>query len=647
MKLTIGVFAHVDAGKTTFCECLLYQTKKIETFGRVDHGSALMDYNELERRRGITIFSDIASFLYGSREYYLIDTPGHIDFSAEMERSLSVLDAAILLISAADGVQSHTITLCKLLKEKKIPIYVFINKTDQTGANVQRCLNDIEAKLHLNCYLVTSADELTGEDFIELLCEYDDELMNFYLEGKVDNDFERKVIECTKRQIMLGNIVLAAAGSALKQTGIIEILNILEATAPEIESLGDKFSGRIFKVVHDSKGARVAFLKCLAGSLKIRDEIHYGNEMCEKINEIRDYQGESYTNLNAAYVGDIVGVTGLNSAVPGMGLGNCLDMPVPVLNPALKAAVIIGGSPFDAVMSCLRKLEAQDPLLEVFYEPSIKEISVRIMGKIQLEVLKELILAKFGLNVDFGECQVLYRETIAEPIKGYGHFEPLRHYAEVHLRMEPNPGGGFEFKSELHTDRLAKQYQNLIRHHVLDRDHKGILTGSSLTDIRFVLTDGAVHVQYTDGGDLRESAYRAVRQGLEKAKSVLLEPYYEFYIDVDTTSIGRVLSDIARLYGIFDPPETIGDRSYVKGKGPVASFIDYQAELLSFTKGTGVISLNLLGYFPCHNSETIIEKIGYEKERDMENTSSSVFCTKGAGFEVKWFDAESKMHLPL
>jgi len=655
MKLTIGVFAHVDAGKTTFCESILYKTKKIEKFGRVDHGSAFMDHNELERRRGITIFSGIASFFHAGDEYYLIDTPGHIDFSAEMERSLSVLDAAILLISAVDKVQSHTITICKLLKEKKIPIYIFINKTEQPGADAQACMDDVKTILQINCHLLADSYEMNNESFVEWLCEFDDELMSLYLDGKASSEI---ISQSIKRQIALGNISLATSGSALKQEGITQMFAILSETVREVKSLEKNFAARVFKVIYDAKGTRVSLIKILSGSLKIKDEVRYGGEFVEKINEIRSYQGKSYTNLAGATVGDIIGITGLNHALPGMGLGDCIDLPTPMLNPALKSAVLVNGSsesskqsaqlaPFDAVMDALRRLEASDPLLEVFYEPSIKEISVKIMGKIQLEILRELISERFKLSIDFSECSVLYRETIAETIKGYGHFEPLRHYAEVHLRLEPNPGGGLEFKSELHTDRLARQYQNLIRHHVLERDHKGILTGSSLTDVTFILTDGAIHKEHTDGGDLREAAYRAVRQGLEKAKAVLLEPYYEFYIDVDITSIGRVLSDITRLYGSFEPPETINERTHVKGKGPVATFIDYQSELLSFTKGTGAISLNLLGYFPCHNTDQIIEKIRYEKERDMENTSSSIFCAKGAGFEVKWFEAEKMMHLPL
>jgi small GTP-binding protein len=661
MKTTIGVFAHVDAGKTTFCESLLYQTNTIKTLGRVDHGSALMDHNELEKRRGITIFSDIASFSHNGHEYYLIDTPGHIDFSAEMERALMTLDAAILLISAVDGVQSHTITVYQLLKEHGIPVYIFINKTDQAGADILS-INDIQNKLNLSIRLINNADDLKSEEFTLWLCEHDDELMRYYLENEIDG---LSVQKCIKRQIRTGNIALAIPGSALRQKGVLDALDIVGMTI-SLAGAGDEhskcekslnfeqptqangskdFAARVFKVIYDAKGVRVTFFKCLEGILHIRDEVFYGEGLCEKVNEIRNYQGKSYANVNAVSSGDIVGVTGLTQAVPGMGLGNCSNLPAPVLRPALRAAVKLKDNPFDAVMDCLRKLEAQDPLLCVGYEPSLNEISVQIMGKIQLETLRELILTRFGLNIDFGECSIVYRETVAAPVMGYGHFEPLRHYAEVHLRLEPNPLGGLEFSSELHIDRLTKQYQNLIRHHVMDRDHKGILTGSSLTNMRFVLTNGAIHLEHTSGGDLGEAVCRAIRQGMEKAEPMLLEPYYRFNIDVDTAHAGRVLSDIARLHGVFEPPETVGERVRITGNGPVATFLDYQAELLSFTKGTGAISLKVLGYFPCHNPEQVIEKTGYQKERDMANTSSSVFCAKGAGFEVKWHEAEKYMHL--
>ncbi|MCL2420696.1 MAG: TetM/TetW/TetO/TetS family tetracycline resistance ribosomal protection protein [Defluviitaleaceae bacterium] len=642
MKITIGVFAHVDAGKTTFCECLLYQTNCVSTFGRVDHGNAVMDHDALEKRRGITIFSDIASFSHEGQDYCLIDTPGHIDFSAEMERALSVLDAAILLISAADGVQSHTITVCRLLREKGIPIYIFINKTDQDGVNIPACMDDIHTKLHINSLLINDVRELNSDHFIQWLCDYDDELMHHYLDNKTDLAF---VLKCAKSQIRSGGIALAIPGSALHQKGVMELLDVIGKTLALDTEIEAEFAARVFKVIHDPKGAKITLLKCLSGSLTVRNEVSYGDDLQEKITKMRLYQGKTYTNINTCYPGDIVGVAGLTMALPGMGLGKCSDIPAPVLRPALKAAVLLNDNSYDTVMECLRKLEAQDPLLEVTYEPSIQEVNVCIMGKVQLEVLKDIILERFGIHIDFSDCHVVYKETVAKPVMGYGHFEPLRHYAETHLRLEPNPNGGIAFTSELHVDRLGRQYQNLIRHSIMERDHKGILTGSSLTDIRFVLTNGAVHDKHTHGGDLREATWRAVRQGMEKAASVLLEPYYEFLIDVDTAAVGRVLSDITKLHGTFTPPEAAGERTRITGSGPVEKFLNYQAALLSFTKGTGAISLSFSGYFPCHNPSEVIERIGYQKDRDMEHTSSSVFCAKGAGFEIKWDEAEAWMHL--
>jgi len=642
MKITIGVFAHVDAGKTTFCECLLYKTNMLGTPGRVDHGNALMDHNEIEKRRGITIFSDIASFAHDEQEYYLIDTPGHIDFSAEAERAISVLDAAVLLISGVDGVQSHTVTICRMLKAKGIPVYIFINKTDQAGADVPACLNDIKTKLQINSCLLNSADDLCSGMFAEWLCDYDDELMHRYLDDKADAAFIR---ECTIRNIQQGNISLAFKGSALRQTGVLEILGAIGKTHRCHETQQPDFAARVYKVIHDKKGTQVTFIKCLGGCLNIRNEIAYGGGHLEKVNEMRNYQGKSYTNVNTAHAGDIVGVTGLTCAVPGMGLGKCDDIPTPLLRPALRASVLLNGNPFDAAMNCLRKLEAQDPLLEINYEPGTQRINICVMGKIQLEVLKDLVKDRHNLDLDFEDMQVVYRETVTEPVMGYGHFEPLRHYAEVHLRLEPNPDMGLDFSSEVHVNQLAKQHQNLIRHHLMERDHKGILTGSTLDNVCFVLTNGAVHEKHTHGGDLREAAYRAVRQGLEKAESVLLEPYYEFTIDVDSSAVGRVISDITKLHGTFEPPVISGERSSIKGAGPVATFLNYPEEILSFTKGTGAISLSFLGYLPCHNAVQIIERIGYQKDRDIENTSSSVFCAKGAGFEVKWHEAERYMHL--
>jgi len=641
MKRTIGVFAHVDAGKTTFCEALMYLKNQIKRAGRVDSGDTVMDYNELEKQRGITIFSDIAEFSHDDVEYQLIDTPGHVDFSAEMERALSVLDGAVLVISAADGVQSHTHTVFKLLREKKIPIYIFVNKLDQVGTDIQSCFLDIQSKLTQDTFLMKT--DSIDEEFIEWLCTYNETLMEEYLEKGID---EIILPDYLPKLMTESGIVPVFCGSALKQQGIEPLLDFLNISLKPQQGNGD-FAGRAFKVRYDKKGERIAFIKCLSGEIRLRQEIFHGGESHGKIHEIRRYRGENFQNADRIMEGDIAGVTGLVDILPGMGLGECADLPTPVLRPALRAGVLQNKASHDEVMEVLRRLEEEDPLLKIDYEPATKEITVNVMGKIQLEVLKELMEKRFSLDVDFGSCHVVYKETICEPIKGYGHFEPLRHYAEVHVRLEPAQGEGFSFKSELHTDKLGRQHQNLIRQMLLERDHKGMLTGSSLTDVCFVLANAAVHLKHTHGGDLREAAWRAVRQGLRKAKNQLMEPYYYFAIDVDTVQSGRVLSDITKRAGTFEPPETFGERTHIEGKGPVSKLMDYPAELLSFTKGTGAISMRLDGYYPCHNSEEVIENIGYQPERDMENTADSVFCAKGAGFEIKWHEAESYMHLDM
>ena len=644
MGTVIGVFAHVDAGKTTFCEALLYLEGEISKPGRVDHEDTLMDYDETEKRRGITIFSGIASFNHQGRSFYLIDTPGHIDFSSETERALAVLDAAILVISAPDGVQSHTITLFRLLKNRHIPIYLFFNKLDQTDGDVDACLNDVREKLTPDCFYLKTPMQLYSDELFEWLCDRDDKLAEYYIEFGVLPD-KKQFLHQLNDLINTGVICFACGGSALRHQGVTELMDILVQTQCERDSTDGNFTARVFKIIFDANGRKITFLKCLTGELHVKDEIEYCG-IREKVHEIRAYQGKNYTRRDMAYAGEIIGVTGLTEAMPGMGIGGCPDLPAPVIKPALKAAVICGATPIESAVEALRRLEAGDPLLDVSFEPAVSEINVCIMGKVQLEVLQEVLNERYGLNVDFGPCHVLYKETVAAPVMGYGHYEPLRHYAEVHFRLEPNPHGGIIFDSELHVDRLARQYQNLIRHFILQRDHKGVLTGGSVTDIRFVLTNGAIHLKHTEGGDLREAAWRAVRQGLSKAQSILLEPWYAFDIEVLQTYSGRVLSDITRLHGDFKAPEiTPTGIVHIHGKGPAATFMNYPVELLSFTGGTGAISMYFQDYYPCHDAEKVIADSNYNKDSDKENTADSVFCAKGAGFLVKWHEAERYMHL--
>lgn len=643
MIQTIGVFAHVDAGKTTFCESLLYQTKQLAAPGRVDHQNAFLDHDLIERRHGITIFSDVASFTHDGHLFYLIDTPGHVDFSAEMERVISILDAAVLVISAPDMVQSHTLTVFRLLRAAHVPIFIFINKMDQPGVDLAACIADIQDKLTDAFYCLNpQSGGLQAPEFIEWLCERDDGLLQCYIEDQMTAQDIRAALTaagCIRQEIVIG-----VSGSALSHLSVMDLLDLMAFMLPAAP-VQEQFAARVFKVIYDAKGNKVAFIKCLSGRLQVKAEVAYNDGRVDKVHELRAYQGRNYTPCTELRQGEIAGVTGLSFAKAGMGLGACEDLPEPILQPALKAAVLRNQHSYDEVMVCLKKLEEQDPLLHVSYKPEIAQIDVCVMGKVQLEVLKELIANRYAIDIAFGQCRIVYRETLRRPIMGYGHYEPLRHYAEVHLRMQPNPNGGRTFASELHTDILAKQHQNLIRQFVLELDHKGVLTGSSLEDIHFVLTKAAIHLKHTHGGDLREAVCRAIRQGMEKAEAVLLEPYYHLTIDAPNQIAGRVLTDITKLQGSFSPPE-VGQRyTRISGIGPVRCFLSYPEDLLSYSKGTCSISMAFSGYQPCRDADRIVAELGYEKDRDLINVSSSIFCAKGAGFEVKWQDAEKYMHL--
>ena len=641
MKSTIGVFAHVDAGKTTFCEALLYTTGRVQTPGRVDFQSALLDYNRVEKQRGITVFSDMAHFCYEGKHFQLIDTPGHTDFAGEMEQTLPVLDAAILLLNGTNGVQSHTLTLYRLLNEHAIPVYFFINKMDLDTADLAKSLDSIKKQLTPHVFFLSSPNALQSKEFTEWLCDYNDELFAAYLEDRADFSLVLKVAE---QQIRQGNLSLVMAGSALQQQGVSQLLKVLALTQSEQAGNPSKpFAGLVYKVGFDAQGNRVTFLKCVDGSLQVKDEIAVG-DATEKVHEIRQYFGKDYVSLRAALAGDIVGVTGVSLATPGMGIGASNTQHSPALLPTLRVAVL-SEAPHVVLRQCLAKIEAQMPLLAPEFQQSTQQFTVYVMGTVQLEILQAIFREDYQLQVEFGEYQVVYQETIAAPCMGYGHFEPLRHYAEVHLKMEPSRGKGLSFSSAVSTDILPQQSQNLIENSIFSKEHKGVLTGSPITNIHFTLTAGAVHLKHTSGGDLREATWRAIRQGLEQADSLLLEPWYQFEITVPTEMLGRVLSDIARLNGTFQSPESTEAFSTVRGKGSVRAFLEYPQELLAFTKGLGVITLTFFDYLPANHPEQIIQDIGYEKERDLDNPSSSVFCAKGAGFEVKWDEVEAYLHL--
>lgn len=647
MKKTIGILAHVDAGKTTFSEQLLYHTNSIRNRGRVDHKNSFLDSHNIEKERGITIFSDQAIFEIGDSKYYLIDTPGHIDFSSEMERALSILDYAILVISAVEGIQGHTYTIWSLLKKYNVPTFFFINKLDRTGANLEKVLEEIREDLTSDICYINKLNNLE-EELIEFISERDDNLLERYLNGDYN---EMEWIYNLKKLIKERKIYPCLSGSALQDDGIEEFINIFNQLSFSEYKENDNFSGRVYKIKHDNNGTRLTFIKILKGSLKVRDELSYGkgNEISEKISGIRIYNGSKFSTVDKAIAGDLVAVTGLSMFKAGDGIGEIKDNIIFNMTPTLKSKVIFDDSyNIKDVLRYFKILESEDPALNVIWNEAVQEIQISIMGKIQLEVLKEVLDERFNLKIDFGTCEIMYKETIDNMSYGYGHFEPLKHYAEVHLKLEPNNRGeGITFENKCHADDLTTGHQNLIKTHIFERNHHGLLTGSPITDIKFTLLTGRAHNKHTEGGDFREATYRAIRQGLEKCENVLLEPYYKFKIDVDLEYMGRVISDIQRLNGTFDPPETKLSKVTIIGRGPVATFMDYSAEILTFTKGKGSINLIFDGYDICHNQEEVIDKLEYDKNADIEYSSSSIFCSKGQGFVVPWMKVEEYLHCEI
>jgi len=614
-----------------------------------------MDTAEIEQNRGITIFADQAVFNFKGDTYYLIDTPGHVDFSAEAERSIQALDYAILLISGSSGVEAHTRTLFHLLKSYQIPIFIFINKADMDSFNLEAILNDIMNKLTGDILYLNSIDDILGMDkrIVEFAAERDEKFLEAYIGNNYTVDtFKSTLIALIKKH----ECFPVMSGSALRGAGIdsfLEVFSYLSLT--NYEAVGNlPFAGRVYKIRHDDNGNRLTFIKALSGKLRVKDEFLFESEeevYGEKVNEIRIYSGKKYEVKGEVFAGDVFAVTGLKTPGCGMYLavGNVSRMSKAsyYLTPALQSRVnILDETDTNTCLEKLRLLEAEDPMLSVSFQEELGDILVSVMGKIQLEVLEQLISSRFGISVAFEKPQVQYRETIEEPVVGYGHFEPLRHYAEVQLRLEPNPRGtGITFASECHVDNLAVNFQHLIESHVFEKNHKGILTGSPITDINVVLQDGRAHIKHTKGGDFREATYRAIRQGLEKAKSILLEPFYQFEITVQQPYLGRVMSDIQKMRGTYEPPVQIDEENVcIRGRGPVETFMDYSSQLASFTKGTGSISLLFDGYDICENAEEVIKRIAYDKEKDRENPSSSIFCSKGTSFVVPWYEAEKYMH---
>jgi len=645
---TIGILAHVDAGKTTFAEQLLFHTGSIRQRGRVDHKNAFLDSHEIEKQRGITVFSDQAVFSYQGSTYYLVDTPGHVDFSPEMERTLNILDYAIVIISAVEGIEGHTETVWQLLRRHRVPTFFFINKIDRVGADPARVLEEIHKDLTEDVCDINGAikREPLPEELIEFVAERDEALLEEYVSGRYSKD---RWLSAMREMIKECRLFPCAFGSALQDIGIVDFLEKLDLLTASDYSREGPFAGRVYKIRHDEGGARVTFIKALKGRIRVRDEICYGEEgdrVCEKVTQIRVYNGSKYVPVEEAGAGELFAVTGLSSASIGDGLGALKEKARYEMIPTLKAKVLFDPAlNVKDVLRAFRILEAEDPSLNVTWEEALQEIDIHVMGLIQLEVLQQLVEKRFGFSVSFGQPEILYKETIEDTVIGYGHFEPLKHYAEVHLKLEPGErGSGIVFQSQCHPDTLPVAYQNLIRHHIFERDHHGLLTGSPLTDLKITLINGRAHVKHTSGGDFREATYRALRQGLEKARNVLLEPYFHFRIKVETDQIGRVLSDIQNAHGSFEPPMTTGDKVVITGSAPVATFMNYSTTLAAFTQGRGSITLFFGGYRPCHNADEVIQKKGYNKNADPEYTSSSMFCANGRSFSVPWDKAEEYMH---
>ncbi|WP_027623789.1 GTP-binding protein [Clostridium lundense] len=648
MNKTIGILAHVDAGKTTFAEQILYHTKSIKNRGRVDHKNSFLDSHNIEKERGITVFSDQAIFEYNSSAYYLIDTPGHADFSSEMERAIGVMDYAIVIISGVEGVQGQTETAWRLLRKHNVPTFFFINKIDRDGASVENVIKEIRSNLTKDiCFITESFNaEDMDEEIIEFIAEHDELLLERYLEEGYEKDLWTSFM---KNMIKENKIFPCLSGSALQDVGIDVFLEKLDMLTFTEYCDEEEFSGLVYKIHHDEQGNKVTYIKALSGILKVKEEICLGidkDNICEKVNEIRVYNGNRFKTVDKASAGEIFAVTGLSSLSIGDGVGALREKIHYEIVPTLKSKVIFDNTlNTKDVLSYFKILEAEDPALNVVWDNSLNEIQVHIMGVIQLEVLKQLVEERFNISVDFGPCEILYKETILTEEIGYGHFEPLGHYAEVHLKLEPGErNSGITFYNVCHTDDLTIGNQNLVRTHIYEREHRGVLTGTPITDLKVTLLTGRAHNKHTSGGDFREATFRSLRQGLESTKNVLLEPYYRYKMEVELDYMGKIISDIQRLNGSFDSPQIYYEKAIITGRGPVATFMNYSMEFISLTKGKGKINFIFDGYDICHNEEQVIEKIGYDKNADMDYTSTSIFCSKGQGFLVSGSEAKAHMH---
>ena len=638
-QIVLGILAHVDSGKTTLSEAMLYRAGVTRRLGRVDHKDAFLDTDALEKARGITIFSKQALLTAGDTDITLLDTPGHVDFSTETERTLQVLDYAVLVVSGTDGVQSHTETLWRLLQRYHVPTFVFVNKMDLPGMERQELLAQLNRRLGEG--FVDFGAEQADRDEALALC--DENLMDRMLDAGQLQDAD--LIPAIARR----HVFPCWFGAALKLEGVDALLDGLDRytrPAPALEAFGAK----VFKVSQDEQGARLTWLRVTGGELKVKAQLTGeadGEPWAEKANQLRLYSGAKYTLTEAIGPGQVCAVTGLTKARPGEGLGAERDSDLPVLEPVLSYQVLLPeGADVHAALGKLHRLEEEEPQLHVVWNETLGEIHVQLMGEIQLEVLRSLLAERFGLEVEFGPGGILYKETITEPMEGVGHYEPLRHYAEVHLKLEPLPrGSGMQFAADCREEVLDKNWQRLVLTHLEEKQHLGVLTGSPLTDVKITLIAGRAHLKHTEGGDFRQATYRAVRQGLMLAKSQLLEPWYAFRLEVPAENIGRAMSDIQRMEGTFDPPESGEETAVLTGFVPVSTMRSYPMEVVSYTRGRGHLSLTLDGYRPCHNAQEVIAAIGYEPEHDLDNPADSVFCAHGAGFVVPWDQVRSHMHV--
>ena len=636
--ICIGILAHVDSGKTTLSEGLLYASGALRKLGRVDHGDAFLDTDALERERGITIFAKQAMLTVGEREFTLLDTPGHVDFSAEMERTLSVLDYAVLVISGSDGVQSHTRTLWRLLARYEVPTFLFINKMDLAGTDKGALMERLTQTLSAECVDFSAPPQ--GRDEALALC--DEAALESLLErGSIDDSLISEMIKSRK-------VFPCFFGSALKMDGVEDFLSALArfTVAPEYPS---EFGAKVFKISRDAQGGRLTWLKVTGGALRVKAPLSYraqNQDYQEKADQLRLYSGIKFRTLEKADAGSVVAVTGLSHSYVGLGLGTEAEASAPLLQPVLTYQLVLpDGADAHSALTKLRELEEEDPMLRIVWDERYGQIHVQLMGKIQLEILRRRILDRFGLAVTFGEGSIVYRETIASPVLGMGHFEPLRHYAEVQLLIEPLPRGtGIQLASNLATDALDLNWQRLIFTHLLEREHAGVLTGSALTDVKFTLVVGRAHLKHTEGGDFRQATYRAVRQGLMQAESLLLEPYYDFRLEVPAECVGRAMTDLQNMGGTVDSPQSVGENTVLTGYAPVRTLRDYFTDVAAYTRGRGQLSCAVRGYETCQNQDEIVASLGYDAERDTDNPASSVFCDHGGSITIPWNEVAQHVH---